>query len=257
MTQAPAQRRPLFVAYALVCYAAFLALSVYAVGFVGNYWAPLGWTGPWLRSLDGGVSEPLGQAIAFDTALIALFGVQHSVMARKSFKHWLARFLAPELERSTYVLLATLCLALLFWQWRPIGPVIWDTSRTAAGLLLGGISLVGWLVVVRSTFLIDHAALFGLRQVFAGAEARSEGEHQLKTPGLYRAVRHPLYLGFLIAFWASPSMTAGHLVFAAGMTLYVLIGIGFEERDLTAQFGSSYADYQKRVRALLPFPRLK
>jgi len=242
-------------AYGVACYGIFLALNAYAVGFVGNYWTLLGWEGVWFRSLDAGVSASLLEAASIDAGLIALFGVQHSVMARQNFKAWLKRFVPADLERSTYVLASTLCLAVLFWQWRPIGPVLWDASDGAVGVGLAGVSLVGWLIVVRSTFLIDHAELFGLRQAFGAAAGALQDAAEFQTPGLYRAVRHPLYLGFLIAFWATPMMTVGHLLFAAGMTLYVLIAIPLEERDLSARFGKQYADYRKRVRALLPVPR--
>ena len=241
------------IAYGLACYAAFLATAAYAVGFVGNHWAVFGWRGPWFRSLDVGPSAPIAEAIAIDLALVALFGAQHSVMARRGFKHWWARFVPKEIERSTYVLASSVCLALLYFQWRPIGVVLWDASDSAFGYLLVAGSLVGWLVAVRSTFLIDHAELFGLRQVFG--RVRSDATVEFKTPGLYRAVRHPLYLGFLIAFWMTPVMTLGHLVFAAGLTVYVLVAIPLEERDLVAAFGDRYREYRKRVRALLPFPR--
>jgi len=246
--------RVAYRAYGLFCYGFFLALNAYAVAFVGNYWALLGWEGAWFRSLDAGASASLLEAIAIDAALIAVFGVQHSVMARRSFKAWLTRFVPSDLERSTYVLASTLCLAVLFWQWRPIGPVLWDVSDGALGLALAGVSLIGWLIVVRSTFLFDHAELFGLRQAF-GRPDTSPGATEFSTPSFYRAVRHPLYFGFLVAFWATPIMTVGHLVFAAGMTLYVLIAIPLEERDLSARFGEEYATYRKRVRALLPIPR--
>lgn len=246
-----AQKSFAHIAFGLASYAAFLATSAYAVGFVGNYWMAFGWHGAWFRSLDHGPTAPWGEAIAVDLALVAVFGVQHSVMARRGFKSWWARIVRPELERSAYVLAASACIGLLFWQWRPIGVVLWDVSRGVFGYILIACSFVGWLVVVRSTFLIDHAELFGLRQVFGAARS----DTSFKTPGLYRAVRHPLYLGFLVAFWSTPIMTVGHLLFASGLTVYVLIAIPLEERDLAAQFGQRYRDYQKRVRALIPFPR--
>ena len=238
------------------CYVAFLAVSAYAVGFVGNYWAVFGWEGEWFRSLDGRAGAPLGEAILVDVLLIAAFGVQHSVMARRSFKEWSARFVPHELERSTFVLASSICLALLFWQWRPIGFLLWDVSNTAPGWVIVLVSLLGWAVVVRATFLIDHAELFGLRQAL-GANGSPKAPPELKTPGLYRAVRHPLYFGFLLAFWATPVMTVGHLLFAVGLTIYVLVAVPLEERDLLEQFGDGYRDYQKRVRALLPLPRAK
>lgn len=245
--------RAAWVAFALACYASFLATSAYAVGFVGNHWAVFGWQGPWFRSLDLGPSAPVVEAVVMDLALIALFGLQHSVMARRGFKRWWVRFVPPELERSIFVLASSVCLLLLFWQWRPIGVVLWDASRGALGYFLVAGSLVGWFVAVRSTFLIDHAGLFGLRQAFGAAP--TEPGSDFKTPEFYRAVRHPLYVGFLVAFWSTPVMTLGHLVFAAGLTVYVLVAIPFEERDLVEDFGDRYRDYQRRVRALLPFPR--
>ena len=241
------------IAYALACYAAFLATSAYAVGFVGSYWAVFGWQGPWFRSLDRGPNTGVAEAVVVDLALVLLFGVQHSVMARQGFKRWWARFVPPAIERSTYVLAASICLLLLFWQWRPIGVVLWDASQGVLGTLFIAMSLVGWFVVVRSTFLIDHAGLFGLRQAFGAA--RSNATVDFMTPGFYRAVRHPLYLGFLVAFWSAPVMTLGHFLFAAALTVYVLVAIPFEERDLDAQFGERYREYRKRVRALIPFPR--
>lgn len=247
--------RLLRIAYGVVCYSAFLAVSAYAFGFAGNYFALLGWEGEWFRSLDVGVSAPLVEAVVIDLCLIALFGVQHSVMARQSFKAWWARFVPPAVERSTYVLASSACLALLFWQWRPIGGVLFDVTNGMLGYVLGAISLVGWLVVVLSTFLIDHAELFGLRQVFQVRGNEPPADAPFQTPSLYRAVRHPLYLGFLVAFWSTPVMTVGRLVFALGFTFYVLLAIPLEERDLAARFGEKYRDYQKRVRALLPFPR--
>jgi protein-S-isoprenylcysteine O-methyltransferase Ste14 len=253
MTSEKTEPRVARIAFGLACYAAFLATAAYAVGFVGNYWSVFGWQGPWFRSLDQGPRAAVGEAALVDLALVALFGVQHSVMARRGFKRWWARFVPTELERSAFVLASSLCFALLFWQWRPIGVVLWDVSRGMLGYLLVAGSLVGWFIAVRSTFLIHHAELFGLRQVFGGA--RSESAVTFETPGLYRTVRHPLYLGFLVAFWSSPVMTLGHLLFAAGLTVYVLVAIPLEERDLTEQFGDRYRDYRKRVRALLPFRR--
>jgi protein-S-isoprenylcysteine O-methyltransferase Ste14 len=245
-----------YVAYGVFCYVAFLAVSAYAFGFVGNYWAVLGWEGAWFRSLDRRAGASQGEALLVDALLIAAFGVQHSVMARRSFKDWSARFVPRELERSTFVLASSVCLAVLFWQWRSIGFLLWDVSSTAPGWALVLVSFVGWAVVVRATFLIDHAELFGLRQA-CGRDRGPNATAEFKTPGLYRAVRHPLYFGFLLAFWATPVMTAGHLLFAAGFTVYVLIAVPLEERDLLDQFGDRYREYQKRVRALIPLPRSK
>ena len=245
--------RAAHVAFGLLAYGLFLATSVYAVGFVGSYWSVFGWQSAWLRSLDAGATTPLAEAVAVDFALVALFGVQHSVMARRSFKRWSARVIPAEVERSTYVLATNVCLAILFWQWRPIGAVLWNVSSGALGYAFVAVSLAGWVITVLSTFLLDHADLFGLRQIFG--VARAETSDDFKTPGFYRVVRHPLYFGFLLAFWSTPIMTLGHLVFASGLTLYVLVAIPLEERDLTQRFGERYENYRKRVRALLPFPR--
>jgi protein-S-isoprenylcysteine O-methyltransferase Ste14 len=249
--------RALYAAFGLVCYGAFLATIAYGVGFVGNYWAVFGWQSAWLRSLDDGAPAPLGEAIAMDLALVALFGVQHSVMARRGFKRWSARVVPAEIERSIYVLASSVCLGGLLLHWRPIGFRLWDASGSALGWAIVGVALVGWLVAASSTFLIDHAAMFGLRQSFRAARDEPEQANDFGTPGLYRAVRHPLYFGFLLAFWASPVMTLGHLVFAVGLTAYVLVAIPLEERDLVALYGQKYRDYRKQVRALLPFPRSK
>jgi protein-S-isoprenylcysteine O-methyltransferase Ste14 len=226
------------------------------VGFIGNYWAVLGWQSEWLRSLDLGTSAPLAEAVAVDLLLIALFGAQHSVMARRWFKTWSSRVVPLETERSLYVFASSACLVLLFAEWRPIGFVLFDVSGRAIGSVLVGISFAGWVIAASATFLIDHAALFGLRGVFGASEAARPEADAFRTPGLYRIVRHPLYLGFLVAFWASPVMTVGHALFAAGLTLYVLVAIPLEESDLVGNFGERYVTYQKRVRALLPFPRL-
>jgi protein-S-isoprenylcysteine O-methyltransferase Ste14 len=176
-------------------------------------------------------------------------------MARRSFKERLTRFVPPAIERSIYVLASSVCLVLLFAEWRPIGFELWDFSKSNAGFVILAFSLAGWLVAVRSTFLIDHAELFGLRQAFSADAASAAKPLEFKTPGLYRAVRHPLYVGFLVAFWATPVMTVGHFLFTLGLTIYVLIAIPLEERDLLEHFGERYAEYRKRVRALLPFPR--
>jgi methanethiol S-methyltransferase len=250
----PNRRVPQAV-FALVSYAAFITTSAYGVAFVGNYWAVLGWHAEWLRSLDSGKSAPLAEAVIVDLALIALFAVQHSAMARRGFKAWWTRFVPPEIERSVYVLASSSCLALLFAAWRPIGFVLFDVSKSPLGFVLMGVSLTGWLFSARATFLIDHAELFGLRRARVSAEIERSAGGEFMTPGLYRAVRHPIYLGFLVAFWASPVMTVGHALFAGVLTVYVLFAIRLEERDLMERFGERYGEYRKRVRALLPFPR--
>ncbi len=241
--------------YGLACYALFLVTFLYAIGFVGNLWPILGLHGDAFRSLDaGGPSAPLGMALGIDAALLGLFALQHSGMARAGFKRWWTRFVPEPIERSTYVLASSLCLIALFWQWRPLGTaVLWDLSAGPLGAALLVLSLGGYLLVLLSTFQISHFGLFGLRQVWDAFRGGVMAESPFKTPPFYRAVRHPLYLGFLIGFWATPVMTLGHLVFALGTTGYILMAIRLEERDLVARFGDAYVEYRRAVAMLLPF----
>ncbi len=234
----------LAVAYGFASYLVFLATFLYAVGFVGNIVVP--------KSIDAGASSAAGPALALDVALLALFAVQHSVMARRSFKLWLTRLLPPAIERATFVLAASLVLALLFWQWRAIPGAAWTVVDPGARIALRAIAWLGWAMVLGSTFLIDHFELFGLKQVMANLKGRGVPAPGFRTPLLYRFVRHPLYLGFLLAFWSTPTMSVGHLVFATATTGYILLGIAFEERDLLREFGGRYQLYREEVGMLLP-----
>jgi protein-S-isoprenylcysteine O-methyltransferase Ste14 len=203
-----------------------------------------------------GPSTPIGQALIVNLLLLAVFAVQHSAMARRSFKAWWTRIVPPAVERSTFVLASTLALALLLWQWRPIAePVVWHVHNALSVKLVWVVFWLGWALLFTSTFLINHFELFGLSQVVANLSGSALPAPEFRTPFLYRYVRHPLYLGFLLGFWATPVMTAGHLLFAIGCTGYILIGIWFEERDLVAQFGERYLRYRRQVGMLVPSRR--
>jgi protein-S-isoprenylcysteine O-methyltransferase Ste14 len=232
--------------YGLAAYAFFVLVTLYAMGFVSGVIVP--------KTIDSGPQGPLALALIVDLVLLAIFALQHSVMARKSFKRWWTQFIPEPIERPTYVLFSALALALLIWQWRPLPAVVWQIGDPWA-TAVQAIALLGWGIVLLSTFLINHFELFGLQQVFNHLDGRVAPAGRFRTPGLYRLVRHPLYLGFLIAFWATPVMTWGHLLFAMATTGYVLAGIALEERDLVDVFGDEYRAYRKRVAMLIPFVR--
>ena len=235
--------------YGLVCYLAFLGTILYAIGFVGNLVVN--------KSIDGTPEVPLWNAILINASLLLLFALQHSIMARPGFKRWWTTIVPHHLERSTYVLLASGCLILLMWQWQPIGGIIWSAENETVKNILFVVYLIGWSLVFLSTFLINHFDLFGLRQVWLYFRGKPYTHLPFRTPLIYKFVRHPLYLGFLIAFWATPVMTAAHLLFAILTTGYIFTAIQLEERDLQTSFGQKYKSYKKEVPMIVPFSKGK
>ena len=232
--------------YGVVSYLLFLIVFLYAIGFVANWMVPKG--------IDSGQPGELIPSLVIDALLLGVFAVQHSVMARPGFKRWWTQLVPESVERSTYVLLSSLALALLFWQWRPLQEVVWSVEGTGA-LALWALCALGWLIVLTSTFLINHFDLFGLRQVYLNLRSEKYAHLPFRVIGFYKLVRHPIMLGFVIAFWATPRMSLGHLVFSIATTVYILIALQLEEKDLMTYHGDAYNQYRKRVPMLLPLPR--
>lgn len=239
-------RRLVGFLYGIAVYLFFFATFIYAIGFVSGIGVP--------KTIDSGETGPVWAALVLDLALMSLFAIQHSVMARRGFKRWWTQYVSPAVERSTYVLAATLALALMMWQWRPLPAVLWHVADANAAGVLYALEATGWAIVLTSTFLINHFELFGLHQVTNNLAGRPMPAPQFKTPLFYKAVRHPIYLGFIVAFWATPTMTVGHMLFAAVTTAYIVVGILLEERDLVAVFGDDYRRYRQQVGMLLPLP---
>jgi protein-S-isoprenylcysteine O-methyltransferase Ste14 len=230
--------------YGGIAYLIFFGTFLYAVGFVSRFIVP--------KTVDSGAASAPMTALLVNLVLMSIFAVQHSGMARRGFKRVFTRFASPAIERSTYVLLASLSLILLYWQWQPMPTMVWNIENSVAANIVTAGGFLGWLIVLYSTFLISHFELFGLTQVVSHFAGRVVEPMKFKTPGLYRLIRHPIYLGFIIAFWCTPMMTLGHLLFAAVTTAYIFVGIYLEERDLVSLFGDQYRRYRDKVAMLVP-----
>jgi protein-S-isoprenylcysteine O-methyltransferase Ste14 len=230
--------------YGIFCYLVFLASFLYAIAFLGDFGVP--------RTIDSGLQGSIGNALAINAGLLALFALQHSIMARSWFKRAWTRIVPPATERSTYVLLSSLALILLFWQWRPIGGSVWQVNNELGSMAIYWVYAAGWILLLLATFLINHFDLFGLRQVYLRFRGQEYTGLPFRTPGLYKVVRHPIYLSWLCIFWATPRMTVAHLVFALATTGYILAAIQLEERDLIRAYGEAYRRYKRQVPSILP-----
>lgn len=235
--------------YGMVAYIIFFVTFLYAIGFVGNIVVS--------KSIDSGAVGPIGKALLINVALLGLFALQHSLMARQWFKDFWTKIVPTSVERSTYVLFSSLLLGLLFYKWQPMTGMVWNVENSLGQLVLSGLFWIGWFIVLLSTFLIDHFDLFGLRHVYLNLRGKEYTPLAFKIPGFYKFLRHPLYFGFIIGFWATARMTVGHLVFALTTTAYMLIAIRWEEHDLLREHGEDYKNYRKRTSMILPLPRKK
>ncbi|HKJ32837.1 MAG TPA: NnrU family protein [Balneolales bacterium] len=242
-------RRLLALFYGIISYVVFLGSFLYAIAFIGDFAV--------LKTINTGVEGPIVLSLIIDAGLLSIFALQHSIMARQGFKKWWAKFIPKPIERSTFVLASSLALILIFWQWRPVNAVIWDVGNGAAQTVIYGIYAVGWLIVLFGTFLINHFNLFGLQQVYRYMRNQKPLPPEFKKPFFYKVVRHPLMFGFIVAFWATPTMTVGHLLFSIATTGYILVAIQLEERDLVSFHGEDYIRYQQEVSQIIPMPPRK
>lgn len=243
-------KKSIIFIYGIISYIVFLIAYLYAIGFVGNIFVP--------KSIDSGVETTWFSSVFINAVLLSVFALQHSIMARPTFKKWFTSIFSHAMERSTYILLSSLALLLIYWQWQPITTVVWETESKIAIIVLTGIFFLGWLIVLLSTFMINHFELFGLAQIFDNLKNKQTPNPKFQTNYLYKIVRHPIMLGFIIAFWATPTMTVGHLLFALVTTIYIFIAVKYlEEKDLRKHIGEKYEAYQKEVPMIIPFTKNK
>jgi protein-S-isoprenylcysteine O-methyltransferase Ste14 len=243
-------KKSIILLYGILAYVVFLIAFLYAIGFVGNIIVP--------KTIDSGVEPTLLKAILTNVILLSVFALQHSIMARPAFKKWFTTIISPAMERSTYILLSSLALLLIYWQWQPITTIVWKIENEIVSLVITGIFFLGWLIVLLSTFMINHFELFGLAQIFDNLKNKQTANPKFQTNYLYKIVRHPIMLGFIIAFWATPTMTVGHLLFALVTTIYIFIAVKYlEEKDLRKFIGEKYETYQKEVPMIIPFTKNK